>query len=195
MRSLVFFTAVFSMIPVDAFSNVSLPSIFSDNMVLQRNAEVKIWGWAKPGEVVKISTSWGNDTLQTRVGKNGNWEILLPTPDIRGPQEVTITGYNSLVLKNVLLGEVWLVSGQSNMEWTAAAGIDNAEAAIANAGNDQIRFFTALNRTATCPQQDLDGSWEASTPETMKNFSAVAYFFGKKINKEVGVPVGLINSS
>jgi sialate O-acetylesterase len=195
MRILILLIAIFFMAPVDAFSNISLPSVFSDNMVLQRNSDVKIWGWAKPGEVVKISTTWGNDTLQTRVGKNGKWEIMLPTPDIRGPQQVSITGYNTVVLKNMLLGEVWLVSGQSNMEWTAAAGIYNAEAAIADAENDQIRFFTVLNRTASCPQQDLDGSWVASTPETMKHFSAIAYFFGKKINKELGVPVGLINSS
>ncbi|WP_029033810.1 sialate O-acetylesterase [Salinimicrobium terrae] len=195
MRKITSLILLTLMSTVEAFSNVSLPSIFSDNMVLQRNDEVKIWGWAKPGEVVRISTTWAADTLQTKVGNNGTWEILLSTPDVREPQEITISGYNTVVLKNVLLGEVWLVSGQSNMEWTAAAGIDNAEEAIAGAENDQIRFFTVLNRTASCPQQDLDGEWRASTPETMKHFSAVAYFFGKKLNEELGVPVGLINSS
>lgn len=195
MRIVVLLIVILFMAPLDAFSNISLPSVFSDNMVMQRNSNVKIWGWAKPGEVVKISATWAGDTLQTKAGVNGNWEILLPTPGLKEPQEVSITGYNTVVLKNVLLGEVWLVSGQSNMEWTAAAGIDNAEAAIADAENDKIRFFTVLNRTATCPQQDLDGSWVASTPETMKHFSAVAYFFGKKLNEELDVPIGLINSS
>lgn len=180
---------------VEAFSNVSLPAIFSNDMVLQRNADVKIWGWAKPGEVVKISTTWNTDTLQTKVGNNGTWEILLSTPNVRGPQQVTISGYNTVVLKNVLLGEVWLVSGQSNMEWTAAEGIDNAEEAIAGAENPQIRFFTVDDRTAPTPQQDLGGEWIASTPETMKYFSAVAYFFGKKLHEELNVPIGVINSS
>ena len=195
MKQITFLIILFLMSTIEAFSNVSLPAIFSDNMVLQRNAEARIWGWAKPGEVVKISNSWNNETLQTKVGNNGTWEILLPTPDLREPQEVTITGYNTIVLKNVLLGEVWLVSGQSNMEWTAAAGIDDAEEAIAGAENPQIRFFSVRHRTSQFPQQDLDGEWVSSTPETMKHFSAVAYFFGKKLNEELDVPIGLINSS
>ncbi|MCY2685527.1 sialate O-acetylesterase [Salinimicrobium sp. TH3] len=195
MKQFTYLTLLLVMSTVEAFSNVSLPAIFSDNMVLQRNADVKIWGWAKPGEVVKLTTSWSSDTLQTKVGKNGTWELFLPTPDVREPQEITLTGYNTVILQNVLLGEVWLVSGQSNMEWSAAAGIDNAAEAIAGAENDQIRFFTVLNRSAPYPQQDLDGEWVASTPETMKHFSAVAYFFGRKLNEELNVPVGLINSS
>lgn len=176
-------------------ANVSLPAIFSDNMVLQRNAEVKIWGWAKPGEEVKIKTSWSNEEQKIKTGNTAYWEITLNTPDLREAQEIDITGYNKIVLKNVLLGEVWLVSGQSNMEWSAASGIDNAEEAIATAENPQIRFFSVSHRTADYPQQDLGGAWFSSTPETMKYFSAVAYFFGRKLNKELDVPIGLINSS
>ncbi len=141
MKHFTYLTLLLVMSTIEAFSNVSLPAIFGNNMVLQRNTEARIWGWAKPGEVVKISTSWSTDTLQTKVVNNGSWEILLPTPDLREPQEVTITGYNTIVLKNVLLGEVWLVSGQSNMEWTAAAGIDNAEEAIAGAENLTSVFY------------------------------------------------------
>lgn len=195
MKPVSYLTLLFLMFTVEAFSNVSLPAIFSDDMVLQRNSKVKIWGWAKPGEVVKISTTWSTDTLETTVGKNGTWELLLSTPSLKGPQEVKITGYNTVVLKNVLLGEVWLVSGQSNMEWSAAAGIEGAEEAIAGAENPELRFFTVRHRTAPHPQQDLDGEWVASTPETMKHFSAVAYFFGKKLNEELDVPIGLIHSS
>lgn len=183
------------MLSSDCFPNVSLPSIFSDNMVLQRNSEVKIWGWAKPGEEVKIKLSWSNTTLITKGDKNAYWEEIIKTPDLRGSQEIKITGYNQIVLQNILLGEVWLVSGQSNMEWSAAAGIDNAEEAIAGAENSEIRFFQVSHRTAGNQQQDFDGSWVPSTPETMKNFSAVAYFFGRKLNQELGVPIGLINSS
>ncbi|WP_029036261.1 sialate O-acetylesterase [Salinimicrobium xinjiangense] len=195
MKPFTYLILLILMSTVEAFSNVSLPAIFSNDMVLQRNTEARIWGWAKPGEVVKISTSWSTDTIQTKAGNNGSWEIFLPTPNLREPQEVTITGYNTIVLKNVLLGEVWLVSGQSNMEWTAAAGIDNAEEAIAGAENPNIRFFTVHDRTAPTPQQDLGGEWVASTPETMKHFSAVAYFFGNKLNIELDVPIGLIDSS
>jgi sialate O-acetylesterase len=179
----------------NCFPNVSLPAIFSDNMVLQRNSEVKIWGWAKPGEEVKIELSWSDIKLSSKADKNAYWEQTIKTSDLRGSQEIKITGYNEIVLRNVLLGEVWLVSGQSNMEWSAAAGLDNAAEAIAGAENPEIRFFQVAHRTANSKQQDLDGSWVSSTPETMKNFSAVAYFFGKKLNKELGVPIGLINSS
>ena len=193
MRSIFIFFAF--MYFSSCFPNVSLPNIFGDNMVLQRNAEVNIWGWAMPGEVVRINTSWGSEQLEAKANKRGVWEVLLSTPDIRGAQEISIEGYNKIVLNNVLLGEVWLVSGQSNMEWTAASGIDNAEAAIEGAENPNLRFFTVADRTAAYPQQDLEGSWVSSTPETMKHFSAAAYFFGKKINEELGVPVGLINSS
>ncbi|MCF4101186.1 sialate O-acetylesterase [Gillisia sp. M10.2A] len=186
---------LFLMLTTQCFSNVSLPSIFSDNMVLQRNADVKIWGWAKPGEEIKIKVSWDEKELTTKPLKTSYWEIILSTPDIRGAQEITISGYNEVKLKNVLLGEVWLVSGQSNMEWSANSGIDNAEEEIANARNNQIRFYTVANKTAECPQQDLDGNWEASTPQTMKYFSAIAYFFGRKMNEELNVPIGLINST
>lgn len=183
------------MLSTDCFSNVSLPAIFSDNMVLQRNSKVSIWGWAKPGEIVQIEPSWKSDSLGTKVGKNGFWKLELETPDLREPQEIVIKGYNTIRLKNVLLGEVWLVSGQSNMEWSAAAGIEGGQKAISEAKNPNIRFFTVANRVADCPQQDLDGQWTESTPETMKNFSAVAYFFGKKLQEELDVPVGLINST
>ena len=190
-----FYFMLFSLFTASSVAEVSLPAVFSNNMVLQRNAEVKIWGWAKPGEEIKIRTSWGEEVLSTKADKNAVWEIIINTPDIRGPQKITITGYNEIQIDNVLLGEVWLVSGQSNMEWTAAAGIDNAEAAIAGADHPDIRFFQVRLRTANDPQQDLEGSWEPSTPQSMKYFSAVAYFFGEKLKQELDVPVGLINSS
>lgn len=190
-----FYSILFSMITASSVAEVSLPSIFSDNMVIQRNARVKIWGWAKPGEEVRIHTTWNEEVASTKADKNANWEVILNTRDIRGPQKITIKGYNEIVISNVLLGEVWLVSGQSNMEWTAAAGIDNAEEAIAGADHPDIRFFHVLHRTANDPQQDLQGTWVPSSPATMKYFSAVAYFFGKKIKEELNVPVGLVNAS
>ncbi|WP_159039867.1 sialate O-acetylesterase [Christiangramia fulva] len=182
-------------IPLYGFSNISLPKIFGDNMVLQRNTEVSLWGWAKPGENIKIKLSWNSDNFETMPDNSGFWKIMVPTSDAKGSQTIEIHGYNTVKLENVLLGEVWLVSGQSNMEWSSGAGIDGGEEAIKNAENDQIRFFTVNHRTAGCPQNDLDGQWVSSTPETMKNFSAIGYFFAQKMNEELNVPVGLVNAT
>lgn len=184
------------MLSFNSFANISLPGIFSDNMVLQRNAEVKIWGWAKAMEEITLSNSWNNELIKTKALNSGYWELLLATPDIRGVQEIKISGYNEVTLKNVLLGEVWLVSGQSNMEWTFNFGIDHKEEALKMAENSQLRFFSVDHRSADFPQQDLAGKWEVGSVDAMKNFSAIAFFFGHKLNKELNnVPIGLINSS
>ena len=114
MRSILTIVAI--MFFTTCFSNVSLPEIFGDNMVLQRNSQVKFWGWAMPGETIKISPSWSSEIFDTKANKRGVWEIKLSTPDIHGAHQISIEGYNKIVLNNVLLGEVWLVSGQSNME-------------------------------------------------------------------------------
>lgn len=195
VKSGLFVFLILSMFSYTCYSNVSLPSIFSDNMVLQRNSEVKIWGWAKPGEVVNFNFSWSEETPSAKANNNAYWEVWISIPDLRGLQEIRITAYNEIILRNILFGEVWLVSGQSNMEWSAAAGIDNAAEAIAGADNAEIRFFQVAHRSASSEQQDLDGSWLSSSPETMENFSAVAYFFAQKLHKELEVPIGLINSS
>lgn len=177
-------------------AQVSLPGIFSDNMVLQRNTEVNFWGWASPSEEVKLVASWNpEDTLTTIGSRQAKWTLKLKTPAGPGPYTITITGYNTITFKNVLVGEVWLASGQSNMEWSASAGIDHGEEEIANATNPNIRFFNVPRKAAIYPQDDVKGNWVASTPETMKYFSAIAYFFGKKLNEELDVPIGLISSN
>ncbi|QGY42682.1 sialate O-acetylesterase [Maribellus comscasis] len=178
-----------------AVANVSLPEIFSDNMVLQQNTEVKFRGWAKPGETVNIKGDWMDESKSVKVESQGTWEIKLKTPGAGGPYNITIKGYNKIVLKNVLIGEVWLCSGQSNMEWTAMAGINNREEEIAAADYPEIRLFTVQNSSSLYPQEHCTGVWKECSPETMKDFSAVAYFFGRQLQKEMGVPVGLINSS
>ncbi|KKK94557.1 hypothetical protein LCGC14_2681650, partial [marine sediment metagenome] len=119
----------------------------------------------------------------------------LKTPSGPGPYTITVKGYNTITLQNVLLGEVWIASGQSNMEWSASAGITNKEEAIANAKNANIRFFDVPRTSSQFPQDDLDAQWVESTPETMPSFSAIAYFFGKKLNSELNVPIGLIGSN
>ncbi|MEM1136895.1 MAG: sialate O-acetylesterase [Bacteroidota bacterium] len=174
---------------------ITLPSIFADNMVLQQNAEVTIWGWGKPVENVTVNCSWAKGTKETVVDSQGNWRVTVATPKAGGPFVIRIKGKNEIILNNVMCGEVWLCSGQSNMEWTAVLGINDAKAEIENANYSDIRLFTVNHRSATSPQLNANGYWETCTSESMKNFSAVAYFFARKLHKEMDIPIGVINAS
>jgi sialate O-acetylesterase len=181
---------------VCTFANVSLPNIFSDNMVLQRNSEVKIWGWANTGEEVTLKTSWDNQEYKTKPNSQGYWSVNVKTLQAGGPFEISIKGYNQITFKNVLIGEVWLCSGQSNMEMSAAWGIKDGDEEVKKASYPNIRFFTATKLASTSPQMNLPGNWQECTPETMKQFSAVAYFFAQHLQEDLkNIPIGLINSS
>jgi sialate O-acetylesterase len=184
------------MINSNAYS-ISLPSFFSDNMVLQQSSEVRIWGWGKPKEPIKIVVSWDTTTYNTIVDNNANWEIFVKTPRFDYKKhEISILGYDTIKITNILFGEVWLCSGQSNMEWTAGMGIDNAEEEIKNADFSNIRFFNVNHQTSSYPQNNFIGAWSKCTPQTMINFSALAYFFAQHIHLQMNnVPIGLINSS
>lgn len=177
-------------------ANVSLPNIFGDNMVLQRNSEVKIWGWGNPKEEIKLVSSWNNQEYKVTANNQAQWELKIKTPEAGGPHTISIKGYNEVILKNILIGEVWVCSGQSNMEMSVSWGIDNGEEEAKNATNPNIRFFTVPKLTATTPQNNLLGNWTESTPETMKYFSAVGYFFAKRLREDLkNVPIGLISSN
>lgn len=179
-----------------ASANVTLPNIFSDNMVLQRNSEVTFWGFANPQEEVVITPSWNNEIYKIKASNQAKWQIVIPTPKEGGPYTITIKGYNEIVLKNILIGEVWICSGQSNMEMNASWGIENGDEAVKNAVNPNIRFFLVPKLTATTPQNNISGTWKECAPETMKYFSAVGYFFGKRLQEELkNVPIGLISSN
>ncbi len=178
------------------FAKIELPSIFSSNMVLQRTSDVKLWGWAAPNEVFNIVTGWDNKTIEIKTGNDAKWSVFVKTPKAGGPFTVEFLGKdNQISLENILIGEVWLCSGQSNMEWSANSGIDNAKAEIASADYPNIRLFTVQKRTAKHPQEDLVGVWDVCTPKSMPHFSAVAYFFAKRVQEETSVPIGLIDSS
>ncbi|MFV8366852.1 MULTISPECIES: sialate O-acetylesterase [unclassified Flavobacterium] len=178
------------------FPNVTLPNVFSDNMVLQRNTEVTIWGWANPQEEVVVTPSWNHQEYKFKANNQAKWEIKIPTPKEGGPYIVIVKGYNEIILKNILIGEVWICSGQSNMEMSASWGIENGEEAVKNATNPNIRFFSIPKLTATSPQNNVPGSWTESTPETIRNFSAAGYFFAKRLQEELkNVPIGLISSN
>jgi sialate O-acetylesterase len=175
--------------------NISLPEIFSDNMVLQQKSDVTIWGWAKTGEKVVLKADWLTAEINTTADTQGKWSMILKTPEAGGPYNIILKGYNEVILKNVLIGEVWLCSGQSNMEWSAAMGINNAEEEIKNAHYPEIRFFSVYHATSQYPQDHFTGEWTACTSESMRNFSVLAYLYARKLHETLGVPVGVINSS
>ncbi|MBX2966843.1 MAG: sialate O-acetylesterase [Cyclobacteriaceae bacterium] len=177
-------------------ANVILPSIFSDHMVLQQHTTVSIWGWAKTLEEVKITVSWNPGKVYSEVTDvTTYWSFDIETPVAGGPYQITIQGYNTIVINDVLIGEVWLGSGQSNMEWTPAMTIDHGEAEKAKANYPQLRFFTVLPWADSAPQKHLNGRWVVCTPESMYYFSALMYFFGREIHEKMNVPVGLICSA
>lgn len=177
-------------------AEVILPAIFSDNMVLQQNADVTLWGWGKPGEKIKVTCSWAETTdYSLTVNNQSAWSIVIRTPNAGSTHKLTVQGYNRIEINDVLIGEVWLGSGQSNMEWTPAMKINNAEEEISKANFPEIRFFNVGISASSSPQQHLSGRWVKCTPETMKYFSALLYFFGRELHEKVKVPVGLINAS
>lgn len=167
--------------------------LFSENAVLQQGVRLPVWGTASDGE--KITVTFQNQTVTT-IARDGRWMAYLNPLKAGGPFVLTINGENSVVLTNVLVGEVWLCSGQSNMEMPLAA-TTNASQSIALAGDPQLRVFTIPHGTADEPRTELPGNcdWKLSTPGAAKYFSAVAYFFGHDLRKALKVPVGLIHSS
>ncbi len=183
------------MISAMATANVHLPSIFSDNMVLQRNSEVTVWGSADPKEKITLKADFLDKEYKTVAGNDATFRITFKTPKEGGPYKIRIKGYNDIVLSNVMLGEVWLMSGQSNMEMSAAWGIDNGDVEISKATHPEIRLFMVSKAASEGVQRDAYdqyGGWKSSTPETMKSFSAIGYFFAQRLQEELKVPVGVI---
>jgi sialate O-acetylesterase len=180
------------LVPVAAHGDVTLPAIFSDHMVLQADREVAVWGWADPGEEVQVSISGAS--ASAKAGESGKWSLKIKTGKSDAPVEMTVRGKNSLTIRDVLLGEVWLCSGQSNMAMTVNRCKDFEQDAAA-ADFPQIRMFKENSGSATQPREKAKGVWEVCSPKTVGGFSATAYFFGREVHKSLGVPVGLINSS
>jgi sialate O-acetylesterase len=174
-------------------ADVKLPAIFGDHMVLQRDKKVNFWGWADKGEQVTVTVGAAKATATA--GDDGKWKAELDTLKASDqPVEVTVAGKNTITLKGVLIGDVWVCSGQSNMGWQLKA-THNAKADIAAANRPTIRLYTVGRKIAFQPQNDCTGQWVVCTPETAETFSAVGYFFGVEIQSSQKVPVGLINTS
>lgn len=175
-----------------ARADVKLPRIFGDGMVLQQQAQVAVWGWADKGE--DVSVSLGGASIAGKADDSGRWSVKLQTPAAGGPHELRIKGKNELVLKDVLVGEVWICSGQSNMEWTVAISL-LPEVERETAYHPQIRMIKVSHNPAEKPVDDIQGNWQVCSPQTVSNFSAVGYFFARHLQLELGVPVGMINTS
>lgn len=177
-----------------AFADVKLPAVISDNMVLQRGRKTPIWGWAEPGEQIMVSVSWRNMAWGVTANKDGKWSFVMTPPKTAGPHEMTFSGKNTTTIKNILVGEVWVCSGQSNMQMSVRSSA-NAEQEIAKADYANIRLFAVERKVAEQPQTDCVGSWQLCSPQTIPGFSAAAYFFGRKLAQSLEVPVGLIHTS
>jgi sialate O-acetylesterase len=174
-------------------ADISLPAIISDHMVLEKTESVPLWGKADPGE--KITVTLAGQSSTTTAGPDGKWTVSLNLSDIgQGPFEMTFEGNNKITIADVVVGEVWLASGQSNMQWELSRTA-NAAPEIANSANPLLRHFEVKRITADEPAHELEGAWQVASPETSGSFSAVGYYFAKKLQSELQVPVGVINSS
>ena len=170
-----------------------LHHLFGNHMVLQRDAEVPVWGWADPGEAVRLSL--GNYYLETKADESGKWKILLPPTSAGGPYTMYIEAENSLKVEDVLFGEVWLCGGQSNMQYTLDM-LGYQEADSARAHNAMLRMINVAVDLDYLPKEDIKGGfWQPASPESIGSFSAVAYFYGQYLQEHLGVPVGLISSN
>lgn len=174
-------------------ANVKMPLLFSDGMVLQRNKAIPVWGFADPNE--KVAVHFNRQIVKTQADKNGKWTLNLNAEKAGGPFELSITGKNKITIKNVLVGVVWICSGQSNMEFQVSKTV-NAEKEIADSNYPMIRHFGVAQDLSGTPKDDLKaGKWELSNKETVGNFTAVGYYFAKKLYAELKIPIGIINTS
>ncbi|NGM64538.1 sialate O-acetylesterase [Sphingobacterium sp. SGR-19] len=181
-------------------AEIRLSAIFTDGIVLQQQKSVPIWGWARNGTTVQVETSWDKKRYEVKTNAKGAWRLFIQTPLAGGPYNIAISEENTVVLNDVWIGEVWLCSGQSNMEMPMkgypAQPIMGSTTAILESSDEQLRLYTVPRNPLLKPADDSKPSaWKKATPENVANFSATAYFFGQRLRKILKVPVGLIHSS
>ncbi|MFC3563001.1 sialate O-acetylesterase [Pedobacter jamesrossensis] len=185
---------------VIASATVKPASIFTDHMVLQQQSKVAIWGWAKPSAKIKIITSWNKENYSVNTDKDGKWKVKVSTPAAGGPYEIELNDGEKLILADILIGEVWFCGGQSNMEMPMkgfkSQPIIGSNEAILRSSNQNIRLYTVPRSSIAERQENSKPSaWKLASPETVSNFSATAYYFGKLLTELLNVPVGIINDS
>ncbi|GIZ09735.1 9-O-acetylesterase [Flavobacterium sp. UMI-01] len=196
-----------ALVPKVVRANVKVNPLFSDHMVVQRQTEIPVWGWADAGEKVTVKGSWGN-SASVVTGTDGSWKVKIKTPKAGGPYTITISGKNTLVINDVLSGEVWLCTGQSNMDFALAKFLNDSKDPqhqplveyirneVATANDSQLRHIEVLQNTSLFEKQtDFKGQWISAVPQQVKNISATAYFFAKELRQALKVPVGLVECS
>ena len=198
MGNKILFLCVSLLAYVNSYAKVVLPAYFTDNMVLQQNTEVTFHGKAVLGKILKVTTGWNNEVYVTQVNKDGYWSLSVPTPAAGGPYTLTFTDGKKLQLKNVMVGEVWFCSGQSNMEMPVAGWgkVMNYEQEITEANYPSIRLFQVKKNTSVIPLSDMEstmGGWQECSSATIPEFSSLAYFYARSLWKELNVPVGVID--
>ncbi len=181
-----------ALLPANAFADVKLPGLFTDHIVLQRDKPIPVWGWAATGE--KITVTLAGESSSVTCDASGKWTTSLPARAAGGPHELKIVGNNTITLKDVLIGEVWLCSGQQNMEWWLRDSHD-ARAEAAAADHPKIRWFTVQRTAQDVPADNVTGVWTVCHPNSAHAITAVGYFFARDIQESLNVPVGLINAS
>ncbi|AWV97661.1 sialate O-acetylesterase [Arcticibacterium luteifluviistationis] len=193
--------------PQFVFADVKLNALFTDHMVIQRETKIPIWGWADAGEKVTVKGSWGKKA-STVADKNGAWKLTLKTPKAGGPYQITVSGKNKILIDDVLSGEVWLCTGQSNMDFALEKFLNNAKDPkhqplveyvrneVAQANDNQIRHIEVLQNTSVYEKQtDFSGKWVSAKGEDVKKISATGYFFAKELRQHLNVPIGLVECS
>ena len=181
---------------MDVKAEVKLPAFFSDGMVMQQQSDANLWGTALANKTVKITTSWDGKVYQVKANSKGQWKASVKTPIAGGPYEITFNDGIETRIKDILMGEVWICSGQSNMEMPMKGfpgqPVDNANMDALRSRNDQIRLFTVKRSSSFTPKTDVIGSWKHANAESVRDFSATAYYFGRLVQEQLDVPIGLI---
>lgn len=182
-----------------ADAKVTLPKMFSDGMVMQREADANLWGTAKSGGEVKITTSWDGKTYTAKAGADGKWKTAVATPAAGGPYSITLDDGERTTLDDILIGEVWICSGQSNMEMPMKGfknqPVENGVEDMLHSSDSGLRLFTVKLNSLAAPVDTVGGRWSHAAPASVRNFSATAYYFGRELRRVLGVPVGLIVTS
>ena len=196
LRCIVFVAGAFALGQAAVQADVKLPSVFGDHMVLQQGQRLPVWGWAEPGEAVTVAVA--GQTKSTKANKKGAWQVRIkPLKASKTPVPFSVKGKTTIEYKDVLVGEVWLCSGQSNMEWRVSQSA-NPQEEIANGKHPLIRHIKVPHRPSDKPEQDVTpqrGGWEVASPDTVANFTAVGYYFARHLKGELDVPIGLLGSN
>ncbi len=179
-----------------AWAKVKMPALFANHAVLQQQSDVRVWGWADKNTRVELTPSWNNKTYSAKANRNGEWELVIETPEAGGPFEITVSDGTELVLENIMIGEVWLCAGQSNMEMPMKGfrgqPVEGSNMDILKSTNNQIRVITVPRNSQTVAQENFDAKWKEADAAAIRNFSATGYHFGRMLHEMLDVPIGLI---